>query len=152
MTDELAQRRAARRRTRARRPHPIPGLWARIALLLGLIAVAAFFAVCLVTKAVKPYREATRQTAQLAETRRRTALLAARNACLERRVAYLRTSDGVASEARRMGLLRPGEYPIVVEGLQGRPDLGESRAEADPAPAASPPGPLRRFWQHLAGR
>lgn len=148
MTDEFADR----RRKRTKRPRRILGLWARITLLVGLIAVTLFLAVCLVAKAVKPYREASGQRVQLAETRRQSGVLAAQNVQLARRVAYLRTSDGVASEARRMGYLRPGEYPIVVEGLQGRSDLGVSPLETGPAPSAPQPSPLRRFWRHLSGR
>ena len=152
MTDEFAPRRAARRRPHAKRPRRILGLWARMTLLVGLIAVTAFLAVCLVAKAVKPYREASGQRVQLAETRRQSEELAVQNVRLERRIAYLKTSDGVASEARRMGFLRPGEYPIVVEGLNGRSDLGESQPEAGAVSAAPQPSPLRRFWQHLSGR
>lgn len=148
MTDEFAPR----RRKRAKRPRRILGLWARAALSVGLIAVTVFLAVCLVAKAVKPYREASGQRVQLAETRRQSELAAAQNVQLERRIAYLRTPDGVASEARRMGYLRPGEYPIVVEGLKGRSDLGESRFETSAAPAAPLPSPLRRFWRHLSGQ
>ncbi len=148
MTDKLAPR----RRQRAKRPRRILSLWARAALSVGLIAVTVFLAVCLVAKAVKPYREARGQRVQLAETRRQSEMLAAQNVQLERRVAYLRTADGVASEARRMGYLRPGEYPIVVEGLKGRSDLGEIPFETSAAPSAPPPSPLRRFWRHLAGQ
>ena len=148
MTDELAPR----RRKRAKRPRRILGLWARVALSVGLIAVTVFLAVCVVAKAVKPYREASGQRVQLAETRRQSEMVAAQNVLLERRIAYLRTPDGVASEARRMGYLRPGEYPIVVEGMRGRSDLGESRFETSAAPSAPQSSPLRRFWRHLSGR
>lgn len=149
MTDQLAPR----RQKRTKRPRRILGLWARAALSVGLIAVTVFLAVCLVAKAVKPYREASRQRVQLGETRRQSELLASQNVQLERRVAYLRTSGGIASEARRMGYLRPGEYPIVVEGLKGRSDLGESQFETSAfAPSAPQPSPLRRFWRHLAGQ
>ena len=150
MTDELTDRRA-RRQKRAKRPRRILGLWARAALSVGLIAVTVFLAVCLVAKAVKPYREAGRQRVQLADTCRQSALAAAQNVQLERRIAYLRTPDGVASEARRMGYLRPGEYPIVVEGLKGRSIPGDTPFETGTAPSAPPSSPLRRFWRHLSG-
>ena len=148
MTDELA----LRRRKRAKRPRRILGLWARAALSVGLIAVTVFLAVCLVAKAVKPYREASGQRVQLAETRRQSEMLTAQNVQLERRIAYLANPDGVASEARRMGYLRPGEYPIVVEGLKGRPDPGDNSLETGVAPSAPQFSPLRRFWRHLAGQ
>ena len=151
MTDNALPRR--RRLTpRLKRPRRILGMWARASLSVAIIAVSVFFAVCLVAKAVKPYREASRQKAQLAQTLHQSDLLAAQNSQLERRVAYLRTPDGVASEARRMGYLRPGEYPIVVEGLAGHSELGVSQSETlSFAPSAPEVSPLRRFWRHLSG-
>ena len=127
-------------------------MWARLTLFAGVIAVSVFLAACLVLKAVKPYQEVGRQRAQLAETLRQSEVLSAQNTQLERRIAYLRTSDGVASEARRMGYLRPGEYPIVVEGLPGHSERSETQPEtAAFAPSAPVPSPLRRFWRHLSG-
>lgn len=153
MTDESIDRRTRRRKPRGKRPRRILGLWARAALSVGIIAVSVFLAVCLVAKAAKPYREASRQRVQLAETHRQSQMLATQNIQLERRVVYLRTPGGVASEARRMGFLRPGEYPIVVEGLKGHSELGQSQFETGAfAPSAPQPSPLRRFWQHLTGR
>ena len=149
MPDELT----ARRRTlRPKRPRRILGMWARVGLSVAIIAVSLFFAVCLVAKAVKPYREVSRQRVQLAETLHQSDVLAAQNMQLEHRIAYLKTSGGIASEARRMGYLRPGEYPIVVEGLPGHSELGESQSETTPF-APSPPevSPMTRFWRHLSG-
>ncbi len=152
MTDELIARRVKRRTARWKRPHRILGMWARVALLVGIIAVSVFFAVCLVAKAVKPYQEAGRQKVQLAETLRQSDVIAAQNSQLQRRVAYLKTPGGIASEARRMGYLRPGEYPIVVEGLPEQADPGESQAETILfAPVKPQISPIRRFWRHLSG-
>ena len=151
MTDETAVRRA-RTRPRPKRPRRIPGMWARVILLVGVIAVSVFFAVCLVLKAVKPYQEASRQRVQLAATEAQSAAIAAQNTQLERRIAYLKTSDGVASEARRMGYLKPGEYPIVVEGLAGHSEWSETQTDVSAfAPSAPEPSPMRRFWRHLSG-
>ena len=152
MTDELAARRVRRRTAHWKRPRRILGMWARVALLVGIIAVSVFFAICLVAKAVKPYQEASRQKVQLAETLQQSDALAAQNVQLERRVAYLKTAGGIASEARRMGYLRPGEYPIVVEGLRGQADQPDSQAETTLfAPAKPQISPMRRFWRHLSG-
>jgi cell division protein FtsB len=152
MTDDSPSRPARRRTAHWKRPRRILGLWARLALSGGIIAVSVFFAVCLVAKAIKPYQEAGRQKVQLAETQQQSDTLAAQNVQLERRIAYLKTAGGIASEARRMGYLRPGEYPIVVEGLPEQADPGESQAEptlfAPPKPQISP---MRRFWRHLSG-
>ena len=151
MTDDAISRRR-HPALRPKRPRRIPGMWARAGLSVAIIAVSLFFAVCLVAKAIKPYREASRQKAQLAQTLHQSDLLAGQNTQLERRVAYLRTPDGVASEARRMGYLRPGEYPLVVEGLAGRSELGVSQSETlSFAPSAPEVSPLRRFLRHLTG-
>lgn len=152
MTDDLAPRRTRRRTLRPKRPPRILGMWARAALSVAIIAVSLFLAACLVTKAIKPYQEASRQKVQLAETLRQSDSLTAENAQLERRVAYLKTSGGIASEARRMGYLRPGEYPIVVEGFTGHPDPGASQWETPSfAPSAPEISPIRRFLRHLSG-
>ena len=151
MTDDIAARRARRRTARPKRPRPILGMWARVALLGTVIAVSVFVAVGLVLKAVKPYQEAGRQRVQLAETLRQSGAVAAENAQLERRIAYLKTSDGVASEARRLGYLKPGEYPIVVEGLAGHSEPGETLPDTHTFAPPPPVSPMRRFWRHLSG-
>jgi cell division protein FtsB len=152
MTDDIANRRGRHRPARPKRPRRILGLWARVILLAAVIAVSLFLAVCVVLKAVKPYQEASRQRTQLAETLHQSGTLAAENTELERRIAYLKTSDGVASEARRMGYLRPGEYPIVVEGIPEHSDSSETQPETTPyAPMHPATSPMRRFWRHLSG-
>lgn len=148
--EELERRRRSRRgKTGWKRPRRILGLWARLALLLGVIVVSVFFAISLVAKALRPYREAGLQGVQLASTRRESAALVAQNADLERRIRYLQTPDGIASEARSYGYLRPGERPIMVKGLE------PPAAPAVPAPAAPPAMSGRnaagRFWHHLTG-
>ena len=104
----------------------------------------------LTLKAVRPYREAGVEARRLADTRRQVADLDRRNAVLLRQVAYLNTSDGLATEAHKMGYLRPGEIPLVIEGVAA--PAGDD-APPTPAPAiAAPPraaSPLRRFWHHL---
>ena len=149
-SEELEQRRRSRRgKTGWKRPRRILGLWARLALLLGVIVVSVFFAIGLVAKAVRPYREAGLQSVQLAATRRDSAALVAQNADLTRRIRYLQTTDGIASEARSYGYLRPGERPIMVKGL------GPATAPVAP-PVAAPPAAqggsaAGRFWHHLTG-
>lgn len=151
-TEELERRRRSRRgKTGWKRPRRILGLWARLALLLGVIVVSVFFAIGLVGKALRPYRQAGIQSVQLAATQRESAALVAQNGDLERRIRYLRTSDGIASEARSYGYLRPGERPIVVKGLE------PPAAPSIPSSAAPPPvavrdgGAVGRFWHHLTG-
>ena len=148
--EELERRRRSRRgKSGWKRPRRILGLWARLALLLGVIVVSVFFAISLVAKALRPYREAGVQSAQLAATRRESSALVAQNADLARRIRYLQTPDGIASEARSYGYLRPGERPLMVKGLE--PPVAPA-----PPSAAAPPAPQSRsaagrFWHHLTG-
>ena len=103
----------------------------------------------LTLKAIRPYREAGVEARRLAITRRQIADLDQRNAALRRQVAYLNTPDGVASEAHKMGYLRPGEIPLVIEGA-ARP--GDHRRRPPSAPAEAAPRSsslLSRFWHHL---
>lgn len=149
-SDELESRRRSRRgKSGWKRPRRILGLWARLALLLGVIVVLVFFAIGLVAKAARPYREVGVQSDQLAATRRESAALVAQNADLTRRIRYLQTTDGVASEARSYGYLRPGERPIMVKGLTA-PAAPAASPEAAPQ-AARDGGAAGRFWHHLTG-
>lgn len=130
-------------------------MWARLGLLLLGIGVLVFASIALIAKAARPYREVGAQGGQLSVTRRQIAALDAQNAVLHRRIAYLKTADGVASEARKMGYLRPGEVPLVILG--GTPNLPTSSApavpEAAPAPAQSRgSNAAQRFWRHLTGQ
>ena len=149
--DEFAAARRARRKSsRWKRPRRILGMWARVALLVGVIVVTVFVAVGLVAKATRPYHEAGDQNRQLAEVRSESEALDRENADLARRIAYLKTPDGVASEARKMGYLRPGEIPLMVEGQPGPGKAEEAAPAATDAPAPAG-GAARRFWHHLTG-
>ncbi len=148
--DELAARRLARRRKSGwKRPRRIWSLWARVGMAGAMIFVTAFLAVNLVAKVARPYREASLQSTQLSLIRQQSDVLESENTALVRRIAYLKTSQGVAAEARKMGYLRPGEIPMVVEGsvsqMDGVPDSAPTQL---PSRSSSP---TFRFWQHLTG-
>ena len=135
----------------SRRLRRVPGLWVRLAFL-GLIVVALITGmVGLALKAVRPYHEAGVETARLAHTRRLVADLDARNNALRRRIAYLKTPNGVAVEAHRLGYMHPGEQPLVILGLAALPPDNDS-APGDAPPADTPSGNaplLNRFLSHL---
>jgi len=151
-TEELERRRRSRRgKSGWKRPRRILGLWARLGLLLGVIVVLVFFTIGLVAKAARPYREAGIQSDQLAATRRESAALVAQNTDLARHIRYLQTTEGIASEARSYGYLRPGERPIMVKGLAApAPPAPAPAAPVSPA-ASGRPGAAGRFWRHLTG-
>ncbi len=84
-------------------------------LLLLFICVLGLAIFGLVTKAIRPYREAGAQKSQMTVTRRQIAEIDRQNVALHQHIAYLQTDDGMATEARKMGFVKPGEIPIVVE-------------------------------------
>lgn len=154
MNEFAAAREARRRGRRWKRPSRILGIWARLALLAALIVTLVFMAVGLVSKAARPYREAGIQSSQLADARQESDALVQENTVLACHIAYLKTPEGIASEARKMGYLRPGEIPIVVEGGVGQTALSDAAPEPATAPAvshSSSGGAARRFWRHLTG-
>jgi cell division protein FtsB len=81
----------------------------RIALLLVLVGVLALY--------VNPARS---WFSTLSESKQRTAEVAqleAENAKLRKRRAELRDPKALEREARRLGMVKPGERAYVVEGL-----------------------------------
>lgn len=107
-------------------------------------------AVALVAKAIRPYREASIQSSQLADSNQRIQNIDADNAALRRRIAYLQTSEGEMSEARKMGYLRPGEIPIVVEGAAT--PWSDAPVQPSPSPAQNDfRDRARNFWRTLTG-
>ena len=148
--DNIPSRARRKRPSRWRQPRRILGMWARIFLLtafIGFMVVAVFG---LVAKVIRPYREAGSQRLKLTQTRQEIASLDAENVQITRRIVYLKTPDGVSSEARRMGYLHPGEIPIVVEG-EGAPLDGPDAANQDVPHRAGSGEVMRRLWRHLRG-
>ena len=141
---------ARAKRTRRRRPRRILGLWARLALLTVFIGMLTAVAAALVAKAIRPYREASIQSSLLADSNRQIQNIDAENASLRRRISYLQTSEGEMSEARKMGYLRPGEIPIVVEGAAT--PWSDAPAQPSPSPAQNDfRDRARNFWRSLTG-
>jgi len=150
--DELAARRQARRKKAGwKRPRRILGLWARVGMAVALVVVSVFLAITLVAKIARPYREAGIQSNELSATRQQSDALATENTALIRRIAYLKTPQGIASEARKMGYLRPGEVPMVVESGAGQADVRPALSAPKVLPSRSG-SPAFRFWQHLTGQ
>ncbi len=104
--------RAIRRIARAVLRHTFWGL---------ALVVMAVVVVGLVAKIARPYREIKIQLASRAATARQINMITAENRMLRRRKTYLQTPEGMAQEARKMGYVRPGEIPIVVEADPSAP-------------------------------
>jgi cell division protein FtsB len=143
--------RGQRRRRAARRPRRRLALWTRVALLGLAVSVMALAVIGLVAKAIRPYREASLQSRQLAETKQQISSLDSENDSLRRRIAYLKTSDGIIVEARKMGYLKSGEIPFVVEGLS-QPDEPLDASRVAPEPPNAPQSRAKRLWRRLTGR
>ena len=149
--EELAARRQARRKKAGwKRPRRIFSLGARLGMAVAVIVVSVFLAVNLIAKAARPYREAGIQKSDLSATRQQSDALATENASLARRIVYLKSPQGIAAEARKMGYLRPGEIPMVVEGSADRSRDRAARFAPKPLPSRSG-GLVFRFWSHLTG-
>lgn len=158
---QSAQRRHEQRRHEAANPPPrrskpgrrgprrILGLWARLAMLVVFIGVLGIMAVRLVAKIIHPYSEAGTQTRQLSASWQQLAMLDEDNTSLRQKIADLRTPSGITREARKMGYVRPGEIPFVVEGQM--PSSSLNVPTALPAAVAPAPGRAARFWHHLTG-
>jgi cell division protein FtsB len=107
-----ASRTAAR--SRARRPAPRVR-WDRIgrlALLCVLVGVVALY--------VNPLRTYWSTWQEAKQRRGEVAALKRENEQLRARRAELRGKRALEREARRLGMVRPGERAYVVEGLPGR--------------------------------
>jgi cell division protein FtsB len=85
----------------------------RVALLLVFLGVLGLYVKPTMTW-IGTYRESKAQQAQVQQ-------LTERNRQLKLRRAQLQSPGTVEREARRLGMVRPGERPYVVEGLPGRP-------------------------------
>ena len=110
-------------------------------------------AIGLVAKVIRPYRETGAQARQLARTQRQVAALDTQNAELHRRIALLNTKSGIITEARRMGYLKPGEIPLVVETAAAPEnvqavDQPPTLVPTSPKPHSQLHGLLRRLTGH----
>ena len=118
-------RRATAPAPRPRRPAPRPQLvpgggrgirWDRLgrtALLLVLVGMVALYA--------GPLMGFWAARGQAAGERARVQQLRRENVALRARRTALRSPGTLEAEARRLGMVRPGEHPFVVQHLPGGP-------------------------------
>ena len=81
----------------------------RIALLATLVAIVGLY--------VSPARHWIEQSRTAGEQTRELQTLTAENQALKKRVHALRDPGALEREARRLGMVRQGERPYVVQGL-----------------------------------
>lgn len=83
-------------------------------MLRVLLAVlGCLLLVWIVTGAVRPFMVARRMQEEYVQSQRRVAALKQETQALRRSVESMETPEGLESEARRGGWVRPGEVPIV---------------------------------------
>jgi cell division protein FtsB len=103
-------RKTARRRRQPSRPRSRRARWLRIALPLAVLGLVAF----LYWQPLASYRQ-TRD--ELAQRQREVAELRAEKKLLEGRVERSTSLVVLAQQARRTGLVRPGEQLFIVKGI-----------------------------------
>jgi cell division protein FtsB len=148
--DEKKERVSRTARMRRKHPRRILSLWARLALLSIFIVLLITGAVGLIAKAVRPYREVGVQTRELAVTNQQIAELTIQNTELKRRADYLQTHEGEMAEARKLGYLRKGEVPIVVEGAPS--PWAEPIQVAKPSAEPNLGERIGNFWRSIFSR
>ena len=95
-------------RHRPRRPS-----WSRLVLRwlgVGVLCLVAFLY-------YRPAKTYFQKRAMLAERAADVKLLRAQNVRLERRLTISKSDAALAREARRLGLVRPGEQLFIVKGI-----------------------------------
>jgi cell division protein FtsB len=95
---------------------------ARSTLVLRWLAASVLAAIALAY--VQPLRAYLRARDEAAETAAEVASLEREQRSLERRLAAAGTDEFVVREARRLGLVRPGERLFIVKGAR---DEGRAR-------------------------
>ena len=119
MAASSAARNAARRSTpRDRTLRPAGGVrWDRITrwALLALVAV-------LLLLYVQPLRSYFSSSARAGEQARQVQELRAEHTRLLRQRTDLGKPGAITEQARKMGMIKPGEHPFVVSGLSGDRD------------------------------
>lgn len=137
-TLDMADDAAPPRKRRSRRtPRRILGMWARLGLLALSCAILIGAAVAIVAKVIRPYQQGREMRAQVASLNMQIASKQMENAEYERKLAYLKTPEGVATEARKLGYVRPGEIPVVVTNSSPAGDLSVVGQQAAPPPSTA---------------
>jgi cell division protein FtsB len=90
----------------------MPIRWDRVSRLALLVVLAI-----VVLLYVNPVRDLLSTRSEASARRAEVERLQRENAALRARRAELRDPRALEREARRLGMVRPGERPFVVEGL-----------------------------------
>lgn len=100
--------------------------------LCGIVGVVAIYASW---RFLTPYAEEYRTRREVAELERRVGELRAERARLQEQAELLATPEGIKREARRLGLLKPGERSLR---FLTRPEPRTAPSQSEPAPSGAP--------------
>lgn len=103
----------------------------------------------LVFKVIRPFQEVASNEQELAVTQLQISQLDAQNDQLRQHIAYLKTSEGRITEARKLGYTKQNEIPIVVEGT---PSIWSDPPLVNSTVTPGWRAKLSGFWQSLRGR
>jgi cell division protein FtsB len=97
-----------------RRRRPKRSVWRKIVWPLIKISVIAALAVFIIGKVARPFRLYGREYRETKQIAFQLESLREENAALERRIKYLKTAEGSAQAARKLGWVKPGEITLVL--------------------------------------
>jgi cell division protein FtsL len=127
--------------------HPVgpPPLALRLAAIVT-VPLLLYALVAIGQKAVENY-----QLNQQADALRvEIANLRTRNIQLQQQIEEARTDSAIETIAReQLGLIKPGDHPVVVVAQQTQP--GPQPAPSSPSPPPAPKPTWRQWWDYLFG-
>ncbi len=128
-----------------RRPTGPPPLVLRLAAVLA-VPLVLYALVAIGQKAVENYQLNQQADALRAEV----VNLRNQNIDLQQQIEQARTDSAIETIAReQLGLIKPGDHPIVVVSQQQQTQNTTAQAPAPPAPAPRPT--WRQWWDYLFG-
>ena len=128
-----------------RRPTGPPPLVLRLAAVLA-VPLVLYALVAIGQKAVENYQLNQQADALRAEV----VNLRNQNIDLQQQIEQARTDSAIETIAReQLGLIKPGDHPIVVVSQQQQKQNTSAPAPAPPAPAPRPT--WRQWWDYLFG-
>lgn len=98
----------------------LPALKTGILVLIVVIVSAA-----IINKIARPFKLWNREDREVRQVAAELSALRKENVELERRLRYLKTPEGVAQAARRLGWVKPGEVSLVLPEEDAHKSYGE---------------------------
>lgn len=114
---ELSMQYSARSRPERvppRRRRPKRSVWRKFVWPLVKISVIAALAVFIIGKIARPFRLYSREHRETRQVALQLESLRKENAAMERQIKYLKTGEGSAQAARKLGWVKPGEITLVL--------------------------------------